>query len=438
MVRHLPSVMLVLVAGLLLLSASVSHAQSTPTNESYRHALPVSAPDIYPEQVDHEGYVNVQIVAQAPDADVFFTLDGSDPTRDGRTSQKYTTGFVIYTLGYTTVKAVAIPSLDSRDHRVASAIRVQTFNVHATPMAHPVPHPADGHYKGSVHIELDYATPLLPSETDIVELQYIQKDAMARGAAFIRPEDSWVKYSAKYGIRIEHVGLHYLFIRSHAKNGSSSPFPRYLYYIDPPVVFDISTECAACPDHESPIAGEWFTVTVQNANHGSRVFLSYRESCEMRNRLDNTNVKPISRHKTSNRFRTSSAASEVYVCVAEDEHEYRAIPRRRTLDKYFRVGKPLGAVNNGGSNIVPLPVPKDDETIPPDSPNSGKNKREEGVGMLSMIGLWLLVLVAVVVVVKLARGGKHHSKPSDKGRTSERELAEREKITVSVPADGDE
>ena len=387
--------------GLLLcLLAAVVRTESNNTTR----ALQVSAPDIYPDEQIHDGHVWVQMVANAKDCDIFYTLDGSDPTRE--TGTLYTTKFLLYQPGTYRVKAVAIPGiLAAKDHRIASTIQVHEYTVKATSMPLPVVVPDNGHFRGRLTVEVSFASPLAAGEEAV--LQYIKKDDTHDDWDTVNADDQWVTYSNKDHVQFIKMGVYHLFVRSYSpKNQSQSAVARLLYYIDPPLVYDVSTECATC--HDTPTAREWFTVTVQNAKAQSRMFLSYSENCPVggKQMIEGTGVVSISRHRTNAKFRSLGQCNQAYVCVREGaDGQARAIPRRGASDKWFKINPSLK-----GDDSAPLPPP------PPGVPVVNQNIDEnddprfkvghsssQGFGSITLLVLWLIAIALIFYVVRIGK-----------------------------------
>ena len=108
----------------------------------------VSTPQISPAGGTFEGSVQVTITCATSGADIYYTLDGSDPTTS---STKYTAPFTLDQSA--TVKAIGVKS-GWEDSDIASA----DFTITTPTVATPTISPDGGDYSGSIQVTLSCAT----------------------------------------------------------------------------------------------------------------------------------------------------------------------------------------------------------------------------------------------------------------------------------------
>ena len=274
-----------------------------------------SAPDIYPTDTRvYIGEVTVQINANQPHAQVFYTRDGTRPTNKSR---EYTKPFVIFEPGNTTIRAVAIPK--NLANIEESAVVSREYMVVPSDVLVPVVHPPRGTYRGLVKVSLTTAQ-------DNATIQYV--------VDVEDPGNTWLDYVQPFPL--DTPGEHTVICRAVMGKGKDvkvSPAGRYRYIVSPPLVYDVTTECLKCKKQVS--VGHRFTIFVQNAEAGAKMFLTTsQKGCEtQRHKLDDTeDFTVVMPRKPYYSFITyTEPVPKVYVCLMEPSNVNKTfviVPRR--------------------------------------------------------------------------------------------------------------
>ena len=318
---------IVVIISLLALSVSAENttttttaaAATTTTYAPDTEAFKISPPDIYPfnSTLEYHGEVQIRMVANQPHSDIYYTTDGSLPvsdTRAGSTSKLYSSPFSIFKPGTWLVQAIAFPRfkpmLDSR-------VRSTYVKVIPSEVPPPTVFPPRGQYRSSVNIEIrpGEGEDKFPGEPRKYQFTIDFED----------PGDTWQAFDPAQGILIDTPGVHRVFVRTvvgNGKDGRTSPAGRYTYTITPALLYDVSSECPKCANFE-PVVGQWFTVFIQNAATGAKLWLTTSsKGCEKRDAgrhlLDDTTDRDIEEGKAFYRFLTKGDPQpKVFVCLNE-------------------------------------------------------------------------------------------------------------------------
>lgn len=317
-------------AVMLALSASAETNATTPnataaagaTTTTYApdtEAFKISPPDIYPfnSTIEFHGEVQIRMVANQPHSDIYYTTDGSLPvadTRTGSTSKLYSAPFSIFKPGTWLVQAIAFPRFKPL---LDSNVRSTYVKVLPSEVPPPSVYPPRGQYRSSVNIEVrpGEGVDKFPGEPRKYQFTIDIED----------PGDTWQAFDPAQGIFIDTPGVHRVFVRTvvgNGKDGRTSPAGRYTYTITPALLYDVSSECPKCANFE-PVVGQWFTVFIQNAAVGAKLWLTTSsKGCERkdagRHLLDDTTDRDIEQGKAFYRFLTKGDPQpKVYVCLNE-------------------------------------------------------------------------------------------------------------------------
>lgn len=382
-------IMAMITCGLVLMFA-VATAQQTPAVASNVAAENVtcSPPDIDPPNGTFTGEVEIKFVANQPDATIYWVkteLTPEKPVGDLPTnaSRVYTGPFTIFDPGMWQVSAIAIPSKSGV--LLDSPVTSRTYRVLKPEIAIPVTSPPRGKYRGTISITLTAAADVLSRPG--AKIQYV--------VDVDDPGNTWQTYLEPF--LLDTPGDHVVKCRV-ILNGTEpgekkmSPIAKYRYFLRPPLVYDVTTECEKCLG--LPTLGKRFTVWLQSAEVNSVLFLTTSsKGCEMnRHMLDDTDYTQVRARQVSYRFVTyTEPQPKVYVCLKEPSNTnatFITVPRRikanaqGVSEAFFSVEPAFGAVRRQATEAPPAPL------VNPFS--------EKGSFSISFIVLFSALIIAII------------------------------------------
>jgi len=372
----------------LVVAASLVGAQQQGTSAVASENVTCSPPDIYPPNGTFTGEVEVRFVANQPEATIYWVkteLSPERPTGDVPTnaSRVYSGPFTIFDPGMWQVSAIAIPTKVGvlLDSPVAS----RTYRVLKPEISIPIVSPPRGRYRGVVSITLTAAESIMARPG--AKIQYV--------VDVDDPGNTWQTYVEPF--LLDTPGDHVVKCRvivngSEAGEKKMSPIAKYRYYLRPPLVYDVTTECEKCSG--LPTLGKRFTVWLQSAEVNSLLFLTTSsKGCEMnRHILDDTDYVTVRARQVSYRFVTyTEPQPRVYVCLKEPSNvnaTFVVVPKRikanaqGVSEAFFSVEPAFGAVRRQATEAPPA------SAVNPFS--------EKGSFSISFVILFCALVIAIV------------------------------------------
>ena len=352
--------------------------------------ITISPPDIYPsDRSPFPGEVTITMVSNQPSSTIFYTINGGAPNNRSRV---YRTPLSLFEPGEYTVQARAI-SNTGQEHLLDSVIVSRVYTITPSDVAVPHVSPPKGQYRGFVTVTL---IPPLENQT----VQYV--------VDVDSPGDTWLTFTNPFVLDIP--GEHIVKART-VVSGKFSPIARYRYYVTPPLLYDVSTECAKCLGQ--PTLGKWFSIWLQGAEIDSTLFLTTSsKGCENnRHMLDDTSYVKVNYRQVSYRFRTlTEPQPKVFVCLLEPSHPnqtFVTVPKRilssrqGATEPFFSIEPAFGAIRHSPTEA---PAP----TSPPFSA-----KPSFSITFVVSFGVLIVILFATFSTLTnlLRTRGHHHRVP---------------------------
>eukprot|EP00758_Cryptobia_borreli_P012006 Tbor_TRINITY_DN5710_c0_g2::TRINITY_DN5710_c0_g2_i1::g.20178::m.20178 len=395
---------IILVKSLLMtfaLGAKDTPPSTTGGTNSSDLAFRISTPDIYPvDKLEFIGEVEVKIVGNSPESDIYYTKDGSMPTNKSRL---YLRPFTIFEPGKWKVQAIAIPSYYAAN-TLESTVGSRTYTVLPSEIWPPTVTPIRGTYRGSVDVKLVLPTPHVADLKAKIMYVIDVED----------PGDTWMTFSQDRIITFYKPGDHLLkayVIIGEGPKAKRSPIAQFRYRVTPPLLYDVHSDCIEC--NHLPTVGHIFSVFLQNALPKGTLFLTTSsKGCEnVRHFLDDTVNQSTFLGKSSYQFVTYvEAEPKVFVCLKEPGSKvFVKVPRRiksretPIYDGSFSIEPPVGRVKK----IIGF-------TPPPQQYSTYDNMHAPGANSGAFFSIMLLVIlissvgVGVFIIGKGLGRSSHH------------------------------
>ncbi|RNF07556.1 hypothetical protein TraAM80_03300 [Trypanosoma rangeli] len=286
-----------------------------------------------------EGEVGTPITRRQPDTYTDYTSDNSTPTSHSRRFVNDSER-VINGPRHDVVRGVAYATRKVSGTGIAvSPVALAEYNVTSSALIPPVvtPPTVGQLQRGPLMVTLSHAenTTLLPNLKIQLLITYLPSlsTPWAIGALPpVPPDGEWQLYNGK-GVLLGKPGTY--IVRARTQDASVnpnkySPQASFLYRLQPPLMYDVSTEC--CDDPRRPVVGHVFTVWLSATLWPSFLFLSISaKGCENeRHILDDTGKVQAGWRQVAFPFVTyTEPQPRVFVCVKEHGSSgYVLVPRR--------------------------------------------------------------------------------------------------------------
>ncbi|RNF23007.1 uncharacterized protein Tco025E_02918 [Trypanosoma conorhini] len=378
-------------------------------------AVEVLAPAISPPSGCYEGEVGVTVTRRQPDADTYYTLDGSAPTRRSR---RFVDGaeLLLNSTGHYVVRAVAYaaPTVTGAAF-TASPVVLAEYNVTSPSLAPPVATPptVGQLQRGPLAVTLALAENTTSRANLNIQLLVTHLPSLSTAVAFdalpsAPPDGKWRLHDGK-AILLDRPGTYILRARTQDASVSPSKYSRhaiFLYRLQPPLMYDVSTEC--CDDPRRPVVGHVFTVWLSSALWPASLFLSISaKGCENeRHILDDTGKVQADWRQVAFPFITyTEPQPRVFVCVKEEGSPgYVAVPRRIPLaerngsvENSFAVAPNMHGVNPklGRDREGARPPPWLHPVLPASASKAHANTQRELGWIIAVTGATVLLAVTL-------------------------------------------